>query len=244
MPHHQTKRQRLSDSTDKLKQPFKSPFSKSTIKPSSDPPEKAITPNATPTITPSSSPTKTSPLPHKRPQHQPHLSSSPAKVDPEITVLQKQHTALLSQLNQIRTELDTHTQAVKIETSSRDKELERLIVLWKGASRSAAEEVYAKVKDRVNRMGGVGAWKEKERNSGWGGGWDEEKKDTHEEDVDERGNAEREDERDGLEQERMDRYKADEVDEDAGFTMDMMLKNLNIELGLIGFDREGQRWID
>jgi hypothetical protein len=29
-----------------------------------------------------------------------------------------------------------------------------------------------------------------------------------------------------------------------GFTMDMMLKQLNIELELIGFDSELQKWID
>lgn len=28
------------------------------------------------------------------------------------------------------------------------------------------------------------------------------------------------------------------------FTMDMMLKSLNIELGVIGFDAENQRWED
>ena len=29
-----------------------------------------------------------------------------------------------------------------------------------------------------------------------------------------------------------------------GFTMDMMLKSLNIDLDLIGYDREMQRWVD
>ena len=28
-----------------------------------------------------------------------------------------------------------------------------------------------------------------------------------------------------------------------GFTMDMMLRSLNIDLELIGFDKEGQRWV-
>lgn len=239
-----TKRQRLTDSTNKLKQPFKSPFSKSTINPSSDPTARDQPLNGTPTTTASSSPSKPSLLPHKRTHHF-SISSSPVRADPEVTALQKQHTALTSQLNQLRTELDTHTQALKIEISSKDKELERLISLWKGASRSAAEEVYAKVKDRVNRMGGVAAWKERERNSGWGGGWDEEKNDIgHEEEVDERGQAERDDERDGLDKDRVERAKADEVDEDAGFTMDMMLKSLNIGLDFIGFDKEMQRWID
>ena len=35
-----------------------------------------------------------------------------------------------------------------------------------------------------------------------------------------------------------------EEDGDKGFTMDMMLRSLNIELSVIGFDKEGQRWVD
>ena len=31
---------------------------------------------------------------------------------------------------------------------------------------------------------------------------------------------------------------------DQGFTMDMMLRSLNIDLELIGFDKEGQKWVD
>ena len=42
------------------------------------------------------------------------------------------------------------------------------------ASRSAAEEVYSKARDRVNRMGGVGAMRDREKSGGWGRGWEEE----------------------------------------------------------------------
>ena len=37
-------------------------------------------------------------------------------------------------------------------------------------SREAAEEIFSTAKDRVNRMGGVGAWREKTRQQpqGWG----------------------------------------------------------------------------
>lgn len=38
-----------------------------------------------------------------------------------------------------------------------------LIDRWRTASRAAAEEVFASTRDRVNRMGGVGAWKEREQ---------------------------------------------------------------------------------
>lgn len=46
-----------------------------------------------------------------------------------------------------------------------------LIGKWKVASREAAEEVFGDVRDRVNRMGGVGAWREREGGRGRGGGW-------------------------------------------------------------------------
>lgn len=45
-----------------------------------------------------------------------------------------------------------------------------LIAKWKGASREAAEEVFGDVRDRVNRMGGVGAWRaEGRRREEWSG---------------------------------------------------------------------------
>ena len=66
-----------------------------------------------------------------------------------------------------------------------DVRLENLIVKWRNASQQAVEEIFAGARDRVNRMGGVAAWKEQEReklaerqqgnNSGSNGsswGWD------------------------------------------------------------------------
>lgn len=45
-----------------------------------------------------------------------------------------------------------------------------LIAKWKAASREAAEEVFGDVRDRVNRMGGVGAWRaEGRRREEWSG---------------------------------------------------------------------------
>ena len=85
------------------------------------------------------------------------------KKDPQLITLQKQHSALLLQLSKVRQSLDTAQQAVKIEASSTDSELEALISKWKLASREAAEEVFRGAKDRVNRMGGVGAWRERSR---------------------------------------------------------------------------------
>lgn len=107
---------------------------------------------------------------HKRIQ-----PDGPASSSAEFTSLQRHHTALLSQFSALRSTLDTYTQALKIEHSSRDAELSRLVEVWRSAGRAAAEELYGGVRDRVNRMGGVGAWRERERDrsKGWAGGWDD-----------------------------------------------------------------------
>jgi Swi5-dependent recombination DNA repair protein 1 len=62
-------------------------------------------------------------------------------------------------LREVKEELDAAEQARKIETESRKKdpegeidgELVELIEKWKGASRQAAEELFGKVRDRVNK---------------------------------------------------------------------------------------------
>lgn len=133
-------------------------------------------------------------------------------------------------------------------------------------SQQAAEEIFAGVRDRVNRMGGVRGVRERERERGvrereearedgraargavgeegegeedgdgergndWGGEWEREGREEGEGDGD--GDGGEREEKGGLWGE-----------DDEGYTMDMMLKSLNIELGVIGFDREGQRWVD
>jgi hypothetical protein len=104
----------------------------------------------------------------------PHSSSSPRgpTKDPEYLSLQKQHSALILQLSKLRRALDTAQQALKIQSSNTDVELELVIGKWQRISREAAEELFAGAKDRVNRMGGVGAWRE--RNQKQTQRWDEE----------------------------------------------------------------------
>jgi Swi5-dependent recombination DNA repair protein 1 len=55
------------------------------------------------------------------------------------------------------------TQAQTLATSTKDDDL--VILIDRTASRSAAEEFFGSTRDRVNRMGGVGAWKEREKES-------------------------------------------------------------------------------
>ena len=100
-------------------------------------------------------------------------------------------------------------------------------------------------------MGGAGAWREREREQrekGWGGGWDDGEKKEDGGDDGERGGDEEEgfEERKEREAEMKEGKEAGigQGTDDEGFTMDMMLKKLNIELAVIGFDAEGQRWVD
>jgi Swi5-dependent recombination DNA repair protein 1 len=64
---------------------------------------------------------------------------------------------------QLRNEIQILTQAEALTTSTKDDDLQFLIDRWRTASRAAAEELFGSTRDRVNRMGGVGAWKERER---------------------------------------------------------------------------------
>jgi Swi5-dependent recombination DNA repair protein 1 len=65
----------------------------------------------------------------------------------------------------LRTQLDTAKQALRLEQSARDAELEGLVSTWTSATRAAAEELFAVAKDRVNAMGGLQAWRDQERDS-------------------------------------------------------------------------------
>jgi hypothetical protein len=93
----------------------------------------------------------------------PRSSSSPRgpTKDSEYLSLQKQHSALALQLSKLRQALDTAQQALKIQSSNTDVELELVIENWQRISREAADELFADAKDRVNRMGGVGVWRER-----------------------------------------------------------------------------------
>lgn len=64
---------------------------------------------------------------------------------------------------QIRNEIQMLKQAHALATSSKDEDLRVLVDHWRTASRAAAEELFATTRDRVNRMGGVGAWRDREK---------------------------------------------------------------------------------
>jgi hypothetical protein len=83
-----------------------------------------------------------------------------SNTDIEIAPILKSQRQLENRLRELKEELHTTRQAMKIETDSLkhkscdaeiDGELIALARRWKTASRQAAEELFGGVKDRVNR---------------------------------------------------------------------------------------------
>lgn len=103
--------------------------------------------------------------------------------------------------------------------------------------------VFVGVKERVERAGGVKGLKGRERGGGGGWGWDEPGKG---EGGDGDGGREGCEDEDGGEVEEggEEREEEEEEEEEGEYTMDMMLKSLNIDLALIGFDKKAQKWVD
>lgn len=254
-PTKPSKKRRLGNASHTLSQPFKSPF-KTPLKNKNNTETNV---SATTSSLPKNNGKTKAPLsPPSSPQATPTITPLPppqARISPslELLSLRKQHTRLLNQLSAARSHLETSNQALKIESSHHDVELEVLISKWRTASRAAAEEVFAGARDKVNKMGGVGAMRDRERQSqtkAWG--WDDEPKrddDAHDDNAtgQEDGDGFRIGEREGEEQDEREEG-ADKVEafgeDDEGYTMDMMLKTLNIDLDIIGYDKGLQKWID
>ncbi|KAK5663750.1 hypothetical protein OQA88_4181 [Cercophora sp. LCS_1] len=167
-------------------------------------------------------------------------SANPARE--KILKLQRKMVAAQRQADD---DLALAQQAAKIQRESNakrpgaevDAELSELVEKWKGASRLAADELFELIKCRVDSMGGARAWRETRRRQERGfNGFDDERdskgKSLHSpEDVD--GDV-----RDVEEEERGDEG------EEEGFTMLMMLKSLNIEPELLGYDTVEGKWAE
>ncbi|KAE8151027.1 hypothetical protein BDV25DRAFT_139277 [Aspergillus avenaceus] len=171
--------------------------------------------------------------------------------DPAIMDLQKQERMLQSRLATLRSELDTAQQALRLETSTKDTELELLIAKWRSVSQKAAEEVFAGAQERVARMGGMKAWRERTKSDS--GRWEQDVMESWDGDADAIDA-----DLDGVEPEfrqaeMHNRYETDKKDnnqdsrihetENDELTMEMMLKTLNVDLKIIGYDKDHQRWV-
>lgn len=257
----QSKRRRLDDASRTLSQPFRSPF-KSPLKttPETETNAHAHFPSLTPSKTeqrtllstrsslPTPIPVQTNTPPRRL------IPTSRSRPSSQLLALQKNHTHLLNRLSAARSGLETAHQALKIESSDRERELEALIVKWRVASRVAAEEVFAGARDKVNKMGGVAAMKDRERQKqGMAWGWDARAKNTDGDgdgDMEDAGQEGRTDSRleaEGTQQSKGGAGAREEEEyswDEEGYTMDMMLRTLNIDLDVIGYERGLQKWIE
>lgn len=295
------KRRRLEDAQSALRKPFRSPFKTPSRKLELEKPNADIT--ASSTAVPS--PLVQSTLPDSSPDQSLSVSSlrtlrssrssttfsTPSRPRPfarhnvvapddplteAIHAEEQRQSELSRQIRSLRTELDTLSQALTIATSTKDAGLEALTKKWRDATRAAAEEVFATTRDRVNNMGGIGAWRQSEqRQQEWRQGFraqDEDEPNLYEsgdegEDENEEltpeereaklivreqraeARAEAKKERQwrkdqAAEAEAQKPSRTDDGGDDDSFTMDMMLKTLNIDPEMIGWDKEGQRWVD
>lgn len=181
------KRRRVENASSKLSKPFKSPLRRpaqaseeKTEAPTKQEEEEeggrveaGKVPNETLHSTPdgkgnlntpiSTIPTPTTQTRKRKPAPNPTPTKAQLRVDPVIADLQKQERTLQSRIATLHSELDTSQQALRIESSGRDAELEVLIAKWRSVSQDAAAEVFAGAQERVARMGGMAAWKERMR---------------------------------------------------------------------------------
>ncbi|KAL6708811.1 hypothetical protein ACN47E_002218 [Coniothyrium glycines] len=264
----QAKRRRLNEAAKTLHKPFKSPFrtplkpSIGSDPPSSDPPDLTVSEGLSEnTIGCKTGSDKEQGFyvaqpprvdSHTATSHPAHPLASQTIAASHSRSLSKRapsKPSITREIVQLRSEVQMLTQAHSLATSTKDDDLLVLIDRWRTASRAAAEELFGSTRDRVNRMGGVGAWQQRERDSKERQKkWDQEEMEAERERMEEaRENGE-------VSEEAFDRYaelseetikeEKPVVDwaEDDSFTMDMMLKTLNIDLDLIGYNKEAQRW--
>ncbi|KAK3330097.1 hypothetical protein B0H66DRAFT_597646 [Apodospora peruviana] len=175
--------------------------------------------------------------------------------DDPLTQLRKSQRVTTARMRDMKLQLNMIREARRIEqqqqrssspTKQINADLRDLIEKWKLASRQAADDLFELIKGRVDGMGGAKAWRETRkrqrgysyddnndnaRRKGEGGG-----------ECDERGENERE--QDEEQQRQLEGEEVEEQDkgEEMGFTMLMMLKSLNIEPDVLGWDPLEDKW--
>ncbi|KAH9823742.1 DNA repair protein Dds20 [Teratosphaeria destructans] len=260
------KRRRLNDATHTLSKPFVSPLrsAKPARQPLSEQSNLANQPYTPSTLAHNIKATQPDPSAPKQStttstpvrKHAVPITSTKKRTDPAEFATQKALTALELQIKSLRNDLDALKQAANITSSATDAELDSLTTKWRLASQQAAEELFGTVKERVCRMGGVAPGARAKRRSmivrtGWG-----------REELPEEEQQFRRSEKRRLRQEAMEAMDGpdnqwldvgvgdgkpkvwqEEGKDDDSFTMDMMLRSLNIDLKVIGYEKGGQRWI-
>lgn len=83
--------------------------------------------------------------------------------DSELLELQKKYRTLFSQRTTQEKALETARQALRIESSGTDVDLEMSINKWRLVSQEAAEAVFTDAKERVARLGGIKVWRQRSK---------------------------------------------------------------------------------
>ncbi|CAG8923943.1 unnamed protein product [Penicillium salamii] len=201
-----TKRRRI-DPAAALSKPFKSPLRRpanTEVPPSTPTPKAQVSsptiPEATDVVSSTPNAIPATPVPTERkPRKYPPSTPKPFQPpDPEIIALQKQQRAIQSRLATLRSEIDQAKQALRLETSNKDTELEALIVKWRLISQNAADEAFIGAQERVKRMGGMAAWKENSKRDATRWEFDEERREVEHVDEEEVDSGEIEDPKNGL----------------------------------------------
>lgn len=104
---------------------------------------------------PSSNATRRQCIPSRR-----DASSRSLLADPELLQLEKKKRSLQARLKSLADEIDCMNQAIQIEYSNKDAELEALIVKWRRIGQDTADEALNIARERVTRLGGMAAWRE------------------------------------------------------------------------------------
>ncbi|KAL2271249.1 hypothetical protein VTJ83DRAFT_620 [Remersonia thermophila] len=171
-------------------------------------------------------------------------NSACTDADALLRQIQASQRHLALQVRAAQQRLELVQQARRIEEASRankaDAGLRERIAKWKAASRLAAEELFELVRERAEGMGGARAWRENERRKARSGGF------WADEDGQERGGERDEDgeERDEEEDDEEETKREEEEEEGEEFTMAMMLKSLNIDPDVLGWDAGEGKWRD
>ncbi|KAJ5676784.1 uncharacterized protein N7477_002417 [Penicillium maclennaniae] len=175
-------------------------------------------------------------------------------LDSELLGLQKKYRTLFAQRTTQEKALETARQALRIESSGTDIDLEMSIDKWRLVSQEAAEEVFTGARERVARMGGVKAWRQRCKQDAprWDGFQAQDQGNKYDEDMEihpdcpdhrlekSNGTATQDDDTDEVQIMFFGfRARANWPQE---FTMEFMLKTLNIEHKTIGFDAIMGKW--
>ncbi|RVD86873.1 uncharacterized protein DFL_005126 [Arthrobotrys flagrans] len=176
--------------------------------------------------------------------------SGPASLstkDPYILSLEQKLSQLRNSVRTAKQALEESSQALKIEQSGEDDKLEELILKWRQAAQNAADRMFSGAEQRFQRMGGMAGYRDRQKRSRSGGGWGFADEDPEEGLTEEQKEARRLamyeagfDEMSELEKQQNE--TKDTVKDDGDhFTMDMMLASLNIDIDIIGYDKQLQR---